>query len=91
MAALYFTGFGMIIMFNATNALLQAISDEDKRGRVISLYSLTFMGLTPIGNLVAGTVAEYTNVMFTVSGAALICLITGLVLRKKILGVRKLV
>lgn len=90
MAALYFTGFGMIVMFNATNALLQAISDEDKRGRVISLYSLTFMGLTPIGNLVAGIVAEYSSVSIAVFGAALICLLAGLLLRRKIFGVKEL-
>jgi MFS family permease len=91
MTALYITGFGMIVMFNATNALLQAISEEDKRGRVISLYSLTFMGMTPIGNLVAGTIAEYSSVTITVLGASLICLIVALVLRKKIREVRELV
>ena len=91
LAALYFTGFGMIVMFNATNALLQAITEEDKRGRVISLYSLTFLGLTPMGNLLAGTIAEYTSVTITVFAGALICLLAGLALRKQIRMVKTLV
>ncbi|MBE0662019.1 MAG: MFS transporter [Bacteroidales bacterium] len=91
MIALYITGFGMIVMFNATNALLQAISDEDKRGRVISLYSLTFMGMTPLGNLLAGFIAEYSSVAQTVLIASAICLITGLLLRQKITRIRELV
>jgi len=91
MIALYITGFGMIVMFNATNALLQAISDEDKRGRVISLYSLTFMGMTPLGNLLAGFIAEYSSVAQTVLIASALCLITGLLLRQKITRIRELV
>lgn len=90
MAALYITGFGMIIMFNATNALLQAISEEDKRGRVISFYTLTFMGMTPLGNLLLGTVAEYTSVSITVMITSVCCLTTALLLRNKIVSVEKL-
>lgn len=90
MAALYLTGFGMIVMFNATNAMLQALSDEDKRGRVISFYSLTFMGMTPIGNLLAGTVAEYAGVTVTVSIGALLCMATALALRRRILRVENI-
>jgi len=91
MAALYITGFGMIVMFNATNALLQAIADEDKRGRVISFYSLTFMGMTPLGNLLAGTVAEFAGVSITVLITGFLCLATAIVLRSKVLRVSDLV
>ncbi len=77
-AALVFTGFGMIVHFNSTNTLIQSISDEDKRGRVISLYSLTFMGITPIGSLLAGTVAELIGVPLTVFAFSLVCLISAL-------------
>jgi MFS family permease len=90
MIALYFTGFGMIVMFNATNALLQAISEENMRGRVISFYSLTFLGLTPLGNLFTGTIAEYSNVTTTVFGAAFVFLLVALALRKWITQVKNL-
>ena len=38
---MFFIGFGMIVEFAATNTLLQTIVDEDKRGRVVSLYGLS--------------------------------------------------
>lgn len=76
--ALIVTGFGMIMHFNATNTLLQSISDEDKRGRIVSLYSLTFMGITPLGSLLAGAVAEYIGVPFTVFAFSFVCLASAL-------------
>jgi len=76
--ALVFTGFGMIVHFNSTNTLIQSIADEDKRGRVVSLYSLTFMGITPLGSLLAGAIAEYIGVPFTVFFFSLICISSAL-------------
>lgn len=78
MIALALTGFGMIVHFNSTNTILQIISDHDKRGRVISLYSLTFMGITPLGSLLAGAVAEWIRVPWTVFLFSLVCLASAL-------------
>ncbi len=90
MGMLFCTGFGMIVMFNATNTLLQAISDEDKRGRVISFYSLSFMGLAPLGNLAAGAIAEFIGVKITVLAGAFVCLLVAFYFRNKIFGVKEL-
>ncbi|HPK05609.1 MAG TPA: MFS transporter [Bacteroidales bacterium] len=90
MLTLFITGFGMIVMFNATNALLQGVADSDKRGRVISLYSLTFMGMPPLGNLMTGALAEYIGVGITVLIMSVICLTAILALRKQILAVKPL-
>ncbi len=84
MTALAITGFGMIVHFNATNSLIQNISDEDKRGRVISLYSLTFMGITPLGSLLAGATAEYIGVPYTVFSFSMICLASALLFGKRL-------
>lgn len=84
MAALVITGFGMIVHFNATNSLIQNISDEDKRGRVVSLYSLTFMGITPLGSLLAGAIAEYIGVPYTVFSFSMICLASALLFGKRL-------
>lgn len=84
MTALAITGFGMIVHFNATNSLIQNISDEDKRGRVVSLYSLTFMGITPLGSLMAGAIAEYIGVPYTVFMFSLICLASALLFGKRL-------
>lgn len=88
-AALAFTGFGMIVHFNATNTLIQSIADEDKRGRVVSLYSLTFMGITPLGSLLAGVVAEYLGVPFTVFLFSLVCLASALLFGKRLPAIVK--
>lgn len=51
------TGFGMIVQMAASNTLLQTIVEEDKRGRVMSLYAMSFMGVIPFGSLLAGASA----------------------------------
>lgn len=82
--ALVFTGFGMIMHFNSTNTLLQSIADEDKRGRVVSLYSLTFMGITPLGSLLAGAIADNIGVPFTVFAFSLICIGSAVIFGKRV-------
>ncbi len=89
--ALVITGFGMIVHFNSTNALIQSIADDEKRGRVVSLYSLTFMGITPLGSLLAGSIAEYIGVPYTVFGFALICIASALMFGKRLSAVQKAV
>jgi MFS family permease len=52
------TGFSTISFSASTNATIQLASDDDHRGRVMSVYSLVFGGVTPIGALYAGLVSE---------------------------------
>ncbi len=54
-----FTGFGMIATFASANTLLQTLTDEDKRGRVMSFFTMAFIGMTPFGNLLIGSAAGY--------------------------------
>ncbi|MFO7978719.1 MAG: MFS transporter [Bacteroidales bacterium] len=84
MAALAITGFGMIVHFNSTNTILQIISHNDKRGRVVSLYSLTFMGITPLGSLLAGGVSEAIGVPYTVFLFSLVCIGSSLLYGKRL-------
>ncbi len=84
MLALVVTGFGMVVHFNATNTLLQSIADADKRGRIVSLYSLSFMGITPLGSLAAGALADFIGVPLTVFVFSIICLISALVFGKRV-------
>jgi len=50
-------GFGMMVQMGASNTMLQTIVEEDKRGRILSLYTMAFMGMAPLGSLVAGSLA----------------------------------
>jgi len=52
------TGLGFMVQMAASNTILQTIVDEDKRGRVMSFYTMAFMGAAPFGSLLAGAVAE---------------------------------
>lgn len=55
---MFFTGMGMVVIIAACNTLIQHFVDDDKRGRVMSIYTMAFMGTVPIGSLVGGAVAE---------------------------------
>ncbi len=63
--ALYFTGLAMITVIASINTLIQTIAEEDKRGRVMSFYAMALMGMNPIGNLLAGTIAAAIGVTYT--------------------------
>jgi MFS family permease len=58
-------GFGLIASVAGCNTILQTIADEDRRGRIISIYVMTFLGIAPIGNFVAGAVAERVGAHWT--------------------------
>ncbi|HEY2845957.1 MAG TPA: MFS transporter, partial [Bryobacteraceae bacterium] len=68
------TGFGMMQQMAASNTILQTIAADDKRGRVMSFYTLAILGMNPIGSLVAGAVAAKIGVPWTMIGAGGICL-----------------
>ncbi len=52
------TGFGMMQQMAASNTILQTIVADEKRGRVMAFYSMAFMGMTPFGSLLAGSLAS---------------------------------
>jgi MFS family permease len=52
------TGLGFMIQMAVSNTLIQTLVDEDKRGRVMSFYTMAFMGTAPFGSLLAGALAE---------------------------------
>jgi MFS family permease len=57
MTALAVAGFGGMSLFASCNTLLQTILDEDKRGRVMSFFTVSFLGVAPFGSLAAGSLA----------------------------------
>jgi MFS family permease len=50
-------GFGMMMQMASSNILLQVLTHDDKRGRVMSFYTMAFMGMVPFGSLLAGALA----------------------------------
>ncbi len=51
-------GFGMMSFSASINTVLQTLVTEDKRGRIMSLYSMAFMGMSPFGSLIGGSIAS---------------------------------
>jgi len=81
-AALAGAGFFMIIFFATANTSVQTRVPDELRGRVMGIYALAFLGLTPFGSLIAGTLAHITSVSFTVTLGAIICMIAGLIVMR---------
>jgi MFS family permease len=74
MPIMLFTGFGMMQQLAASNTILQTIISDDKRGRVMSFYTLAVLGVTPIGSLLAGTFASKFGAPATLAGGGVCCL-----------------
>ena len=58
MAMVLVAGAGMMQGMAASNTIIQTLVDEDKRGRVMSYFTMAFMGMAPFGSLLAGTMAH---------------------------------
>ena len=88
LAALVPAGFSMMTQMGATNTLLQVMVPDRLRGRVMSLYSMMFIGMGPIGALVAGFAAARVGAPGTVGIGGLICLIGAFVFARRLPGLR---
>src|SRR5882672_1419882 len=84
-------GFSMMQVIASGNTILQTIVDEDKRGRVMSFYTLAFIGAAPIGSLVAGALANQIGVVPTVVVCGLLCIIASLWFFGRLENIRKIV
>jgi MFS family permease len=81
-------GFAMMLEMACTNTLLQAMSPDRLRGRVMALYSMMFMGLAPLGSLFAGGVADRIGVAWTVAIGGIVCIGSAAWFAKRIPGLR---
>jgi MFS family permease len=82
---------GMMTQTAASNTILQTIADEDKRGRVMSFYTMALMGTVPFGSLLAGWMAKWIGTPWTIFAGGAVCLIGALVFYRRLPELRKLV
>ena len=73
LAALACVGWASVTAVSLINTLLQQLVPDGFRGRVMSLFMLTFAGVVPFGNLFAGMVAHVWGVSLTVAASGFIC------------------
>jgi MFS family permease len=74
MLLLLLAGGGMMQQMAASNTILQTIVDDDKRGRVMSFYSMAFLGMTPFGSLLEGAAASRIGAPHALMIGGLICI-----------------
>ena len=72
------TGFGLFMTGAAVNTLLQSAIDDDKRSRVMSYYTMFFIGVAPFGHLSAGWLADQVGVQLTYIAMGALSLFAGL-------------
>jgi MFS family permease len=82
-------GAGMMIALASSNTVLQTIVDEDKRGRVMSLYTMAFFGMVPFGSLIGGWVAGYAGALVTLFAGGLLTVFGGLAFWRKLPSLRQ--
>ena len=76
---LFIAGFGIMVQMASSNTILQTIVDDDKRGRVMSFYTMAFMGMAPLGSLLAGGMATKFGVANTLVISGICCIIAAVI------------
>jgi MFS family permease len=84
-------GFSMMQQMSASNTIMQTIVDENKRGRVMSFYTMAFIGVTPFGSLLAGMAASNIGASLTVIAGGLLCMVAALWFWRKLKEIRSVV
>jgi MFS family permease len=86
-----FIGLGTMMQTAASNTILQTITDDDKRGRVMSFYSMSIMGTAPFGSLIAGGLAKLIGTPWTIFIGGFVTIIGALFFLRKLPELRTLV
>lgn len=85
------SGFGFMAHMAASNTIIQTIVDDDKRGRVMSLYTMAFIGTAPLGSLMAGALANKIGAGNTVILGGVICIIASMIFASKLPIIKALI
>jgi MFS family permease len=72
------SGFGFMLQLASSNSVLQSIVDDDKRGRVMSFYTLSFLGVAPFGSLFASHIADVYGVRTALQLGGFACMVSGI-------------
>jgi MFS family permease len=72
-ALLFPAGYSMMLQMACSNTLIQAMVPNDLRGRVMAMYSMSFMGLAPFGALFGGALAHRVGAPITVAVGGVAC------------------
>jgi MFS family permease len=82
------TGLGMMVQMAASNTILQTLVDDDKRGRVMSFFTMAFFGTLPFGSLFAGLMADAVGAPRTILIGGVCCILGAAVFFRALPGLR---
>jgi MFS family permease len=91
MILMVFIGLGMMLQTAASNTVLQTITEDDKRGRVMSFYTMAVMGTAPFGSLMAGALAKSIGTRYTILFGGVVTIIGALFFLRKLPGLKVMV
>jgi MFS family permease len=91
LALMAVAGFAMMTQMAASNTVLQTIVEEDKRGRLMSFYTVAFLGAAPLGSLLAGTLTAPLGAENVVRLAGACCVAGALLFLAELPALRALV
>ncbi|MGV8059166.1 MAG: MFS transporter [Smithellaceae bacterium] len=80
---IFLAGFGMMIQVASSNTWLQTNVDDDKRGRMLSFYAVSFLGMAPFGSLLAGSMAGKLGVSPALFIGGTCCIVGALFFRSR--------
>jgi MFS family permease len=89
MLTMFLTGFGMMQGLTASNTIIQTLVDEKMRGRVMSFYTMAFVGTAPLGSLLAGGLAHSIGAPRTVIFSGVMCVAASLWFSTQLKSIRK--
>ncbi len=87
---IFVAGLGMMAQMASSNTILQTLSEENKLGRVMSLFAMAYMGMAPFGSLFGGFVADRFGAAVTLECGGVACCLGAIVFYRALplLGIR---
>ena len=85
----FVAGLGMMAQMACSNTVIQTIVDDDKRGRVMSLFTMAFIGMAPFGSLFAGALASRIGAPHTLAIGGGFCVAGGIIFASRLKAMRE--
>jgi len=73
LSLLIVVGYGMMVQIASCNTIIQTVADDDKRGRVMSFYTVAFTGMSPFGSLLIGALASRIGAPWSLAISGILC------------------
>jgi MFS family permease len=89
LATIAVVGLAALIVAMGVSTIIQTIVENRMRGRVMGLFTVSFMGMVPLGSLAAGAVAEWIGPYHTLALGGVACMLTGLWLWRQLPELRR--